>query len=85
MTQVKPHTQMKRIMDAYAQKKAIDANQIRFLYDGNRLQPDQTPTELEMEVHSMLPACLLAAHTDTPADPDAPLHCRTAMSSMLYW
>ena len=53
VTQVKSHTKMQKIMEAYAQKKGIDATQIRFLFDGKRLQHDQTPTELDMEVHAV--------------------------------
>ena len=48
--QVKPHTAMQRIMDAYAQKKGVEAKEIRFLFDGTRVRPEMTPQGLDMEV-----------------------------------
>ena len=33
-------------MDAYCQRQAIDQGSIRFLYDGQRVQPEQTPKEV---------------------------------------
>lgn len=34
-------------MDAYCQRNSIDPNSIRFLYDGQRIQPEQTPREVK--------------------------------------
>ena len=36
-------------MDAYCQREALPAEGVRFLYDGERLNRDQTPPELEMQ------------------------------------
>lgn len=47
---VKPSTQMKRITDAYAQKKNIDPNALRFTFDGTRFSPDTTVERLGLEV-----------------------------------
>eukprot|EP00798_Chlamydomonas_sp_ICE-L_P027020 gene27020-2247_t len=46
---VKPTTKFSKIIDAYCAKKAIDSSTIRFMFDGNRIQKDSTPQELEME------------------------------------
>lgn len=50
---MKTHTKMERIMEAYATKKAVQAREIRFLYDGHRLANNDTPTSLDMEVPSL--------------------------------
>ncbi|KAI9015413.1 SMT3 suppressor of mif two 3-like 1 [Hyaloraphidium curvatum] len=42
-------TQLKKLMDAYVAKTGVDPTAIRFLYEGQRLQPGQTPDELSME------------------------------------
>ena len=57
--QVKPHTNMQRIMDAYADKKSLDVSQIRFLYDGTRLTGDKTPQGLDMEDGDVIDAVLV--------------------------
>ena len=59
--QVKPHTKMSRIMNAYADKKSYEVNQIRFLYDGKRLAAEMTPEELEMEDGDVIDAVLVGA------------------------
>ena len=59
--QVKPHTKMQRIMNAYADKKSYEVNQIRFLYDGRRLTDQMTPEELDMEDGDVIDAVLVGA------------------------
>jgi len=46
---VKKETKMQKIMDAYAQRKGINVNSLRFNMDGNRIQPTDTPKMLELE------------------------------------
>ncbi len=46
---VKKETKMKKIMDAYAQRKGINAKSLRFNMDGNRINDDDTPKMLELE------------------------------------
>mmetsp|Transcript_53425 Transcript_53425/g.130003 ORF Transcript_53425/g.130003 Transcript_53425/m.130003 type:complete len:94 (+) Transcript_53425:1297-1578(+) len=46
---VKPETKFKKIFAAYAQNKGIDASAVRFLFDGDSVNPDSTPKMLEME------------------------------------
>ncbi|CAD7695746.1 unnamed protein product [Ostreobium quekettii] len=46
---VRKTTKFDKIMKAYCDKKSFQLNQLRFLYDGERLKPDQSPEEVEME------------------------------------
>jgi len=46
---VKKETKMQKIMDAYAQRKGINANSLRFTLDGNRINATDTPKMLELE------------------------------------
>ena len=41
-------------MDAYCQRQAITSNSIRFLYDGQRIQPDRTPSQMNMEDNDII-------------------------------
>lgn len=36
-------------MTAFCQKKHVQTNQVRFLYDGERIRADQTPQSVGME------------------------------------
>ncbi|KAG2447319.1 hypothetical protein HYH02_007649 [Chlamydomonas schloesseri] len=46
---VKTKTRLEKVIDAYCKKKALDASTVRFLYDGNRVNPTSTPASLGME------------------------------------
>jgi small ubiquitin-related modifier len=46
---VKKTTKMKKIMDAYADKKGVSFQSLRFMKDGLRIKEDDTPKMLEME------------------------------------
>jgi hypothetical protein len=46
---VKRSTKFQRVFDVFCQKKAWDPTQVRFVFDGTRVQGLQTPHELEME------------------------------------
>jgi small ubiquitin-related modifier len=46
---VKRTTKFAKIRDAFCQKKSWVADQVRFVYDGQRLDPNATPEELDME------------------------------------
>ena len=48
--QVKPSTKFSKIFDAYAGKKGVEAANIKFLHDGQRIRDHQTPGELGIEV-----------------------------------
>ena len=40
---------MSKVFDAYAQRKGVQSSSLRFLLDGDRIQADQTPKQLELE------------------------------------
>jgi len=46
---VKPTTKFDKIIGAYAQKRALAADTIRFLFDGHRVNFSDTPESLGME------------------------------------
>eukprot|EP00244_Chara_vulgaris_P011647 TRINITY_DN5873_c0_g1_i2.p1 TRINITY_DN5873_c0_g1~~TRINITY_DN5873_c0_g1_i2.p1 ORF type:complete len:102 (-),score=28.90 TRINITY_DN5873_c0_g1_i2:144-449(-) len=46
---IKKTTTLKKLMTAYCERQSVDMNSIAFLFDGRRLQADQTPEELSME------------------------------------
>lgn len=46
---IKKTTKMSKVFSAYAQRKGVDSNSLRFLLDGERITDDQTPKTLELE------------------------------------
>lgn len=40
---------MQKVFDTYAQRKGIQVNSLRFLLDGEKIGPDQTPKMLELD------------------------------------
>lgn len=46
---IKRNTKLSKLQVAYANKVGKDVSTIRFLYDGNRINDDDTPATLEME------------------------------------
>ncbi len=55
---VKKTTKMSKIFDAYAQRRGIAAASLRFLLDGERIQPEQTPKMLELDDESQIDVVL---------------------------
>lgn len=55
---VKKETKMQKIMDAYAQRKGIGSQSLRFMIDGQRVQPDTTPKMLELEENDQVDVML---------------------------
>ncbi|KAG8849655.1 hypothetical protein FRB96_000681 [Tulasnella sp. 330] len=45
---IKRNTKLTKLQGAYANKVGKDIASIRFLYDGNRIQEDDTPASLDM-------------------------------------
>ena len=45
----KPHTQMQKLMKAYAERQGVNLQSVRFLFDGERIRETQTPGELGIE------------------------------------
>lgn len=46
---VKRVTQFRKVMLAYCRKVGADVDAVRFLFDGIRIRPEQTPEQLDME------------------------------------
>jgi len=46
---VKKTTQFRKVIQAYCKKVGSEPDSVRFLFDGQRIRPDQTPAELNME------------------------------------
>ncbi|KAL7534624.1 hypothetical protein ACHAXR_007870 [Thalassiosira sp. AJA248-18] len=46
---IKKSTKMSKVFDTYAQRKGVQASSLRFLLDGDRIQPDSTPKQLELD------------------------------------
>ena len=56
---MKKKTKLKKLMEAYCARQSLQMDQIRFLFDGNRLRGDtQTPDELAMEDDDVIDAML---------------------------
>jgi len=55
---IKKHTALRKLTEAYCQRQGVSPSSIRFLYDGRRIQPDQTPKELGMEDGDVIDAML---------------------------
>ncbi|EDO18974.1 hypothetical protein Kpol_2002p45 [Vanderwaltozyma polyspora DSM 70294] len=53
---IKRTTPLKRLMEAFAKRQGKDVDSLRFLYDGVRLQSDQTPDDLDMEDNDIIEA-----------------------------
>ncbi|KAI3436522.1 hypothetical protein D9Q98_005939 [Chlorella vulgaris] len=42
---VKGHTKFEKIISAFCQKKSVDPAQVRFVFDGNRINAQSTPDD----------------------------------------
>ena len=46
---LKDNTPFRKVFDAYVTKNALQANTIRFTFDGRNIAPDATPAMLDMQ------------------------------------
>jgi len=46
---IKRTTQLKKLMDAFCDRQGKNANSVRFLFDGQRVQANDSPDTLGME------------------------------------
>lgn len=46
---MKKTTKFEKILNAFCQKKAVEISQVRFVFDGTRINPSMTPDDMEME------------------------------------
>eukprot|EP00934_Nitzschia_sp_Nitz4_P003439 Nitzschia sp. Nitz4//scaffold30_size153850//64150//64552//NITZ4_002774-RA/size153850-augustus-gene-0.59-mRNA-1//1//CDS//3329547250//3429//frame0 len=55
---IKKTTKMSKVFDTYAQRKGVQSASLRFLLDGERIEPDSTPKMLELDDQDQID-CLL--------------------------
>ncbi|KAL3817610.1 hypothetical protein ACHAXA_006499 [Cyclostephanos tholiformis] len=55
---IKRNTKMQKVIDAYATRKNMRADALRFLFDGHRIKSEDTPKTLELEEKDMI-LCML--------------------------
>mmetsp|Transcript_6878 Transcript_6878/g.9650 ORF Transcript_6878/g.9650 Transcript_6878/m.9650 type:complete len:107 (+) Transcript_6878:51-371(+) len=55
---VKKTTRMEKVFTTYAQRKGVSVSALRFLLDGERVNPDHTPKMLDLEEHDQID-CML--------------------------
>jgi small ubiquitin-related modifier len=58
MFKIKRATQLKKLMDAYCTRMGSSAGAYRFLFDGHRINPDDTPDSLDMQEKDCVDAML---------------------------
>eukprot|EP00429_Kryptoperidinium_foliaceum_P086549 CAMPEP_0176185880 /NCGR_PEP_ID=MMETSP0121_2-20121125/1582_1 /TAXON_ID=160619 /ORGANISM="Kryptoperidinium foliaceum, Strain CCMP 1326" /LENGTH=89 /DNA_ID=CAMNT_0017524347 /DNA_START=38 /DNA_END=307 /DNA_ORIENTATION=- len=46
---IKRTTKMQKVFETYAQRKGVQSASLRFLLDGERIEPDSTPKMLELD------------------------------------
>eukprot|EP00985_Skeletonema_marinoi_P027288 scaffold22172_cov135-Skeletonema_marinoi.AAC.3 len=46
---IKKSTKMSKVIQTYASRKGVDSTTLRFLVDGERVQPDDTPGSLDLD------------------------------------
>mmetsp|Transcript_16990 Transcript_16990/g.37126 ORF Transcript_16990/g.37126 Transcript_16990/m.37126 type:complete len:94 (+) Transcript_16990:87-368(+) len=46
---IKKTTKMSKVFDTYATRKGVQASSLRFMLDGERIEPNQTPKTLELD------------------------------------
>lgn len=51
-------TQFRKLFSVYAERAGINEENIKFLFDGKRIDGEQTPKSLEMEDHDVIDAVL---------------------------
>lgn len=56
---IKKHTPLRKLMDAYCTRQGIDSNSIRFLFDGERVMPDSTAKDLQLQDGDLIDAVLM--------------------------
>mmetsp|Transcript_21954 Transcript_21954/g.49644 ORF Transcript_21954/g.49644 Transcript_21954/m.49644 type:complete len:131 (-) Transcript_21954:13-405(-) len=55
---VKPHTKMAKVFAAFGERKGVETNTFRFLYDGDRIGPEASPASLGLEENDVIDAFL---------------------------
>ena len=55
---IKKHTVLKKVMDAYCERQGKTRGVVRFLFEGHRIQDNDTPDALDMEDNDMIQVVL---------------------------
>lgn len=55
---IKKSTKMQKVFETYAQRKGVQVGSLRFMLDGERIDPQQTPKMLELDDQDQID-CLL--------------------------
>jgi len=55
---IRKSTPMKKLMAAYCGRQSVSEDAIRFLVNGQRILPDQTPNSLDLEDNDIIDAVL---------------------------
>ncbi|XP_039684640.1 small ubiquitin-related modifier 2 [Medicago truncatula] len=61
---LKKTTQMRKLMDSYCDRNALDFYLMVFLFNGRRIYPHQTPYELDLEDEDEIDAVLYQQWTE---------------------
>nr|7O2W_A Chain A, Ubiquitin-like protein SMT3,Guanine nucleotide exchange C9orf72 [synthetic construct] len=84
---IKKTTPLRRLMEAFAKRQGKEMDSLRFLYDGIRIQADQTPEDLDMEDNDIIEAHreqissgLDAAAMSTLCPPPSPAVAKTEIA-----
>ncbi|KAG1792295.1 ubiquitin-related domain-containing protein [Suillus plorans] len=64
---IKSNTKLSKLQGAYATKVGKDVGSIRFLYDGSRINDDDTPASLEMEDNDTIDVMVEQVGGSSPA------------------
>mmetsp|Transcript_93793 Transcript_93793/g.130199 ORF Transcript_93793/g.130199 Transcript_93793/m.130199 type:complete len:95 (+) Transcript_93793:51-335(+) len=46
---IKKSTKMQKVFETYASRKGVQSQSLRFLLDGERIEPYQTPQDLDLD------------------------------------
>ena len=55
---IKKTTKMSKVFSAYAERRGVQTQSLRFMLDGERIQADATPKMLELEDQDQIDALL---------------------------
>ena len=55
---IKKQVPLGKLLDAYCKKQGLDRSSVRFLYDGNAIDPDKTAEDMDMEDEDIIDAML---------------------------
>ena len=81
---VKKTTKMEKVFTAYAQRKGVALAQVRFLLDGVRIQPTDTPENLEIEDQDQIDCVLGKSCFFSISISAAPIICLTIACVSIY-